>query len=471
MPRRRLVVCAPTNKAVSVLAKRFLAAATDTYGCTVNMILVGDDDKLLESKKNSPLRPHYVYSWHTKVLEEFGVIATFFDPKSEESPNLSRQDLLKKAIGLQRRVVRSLVQLPEKEKKKIDELCKGLSQKKLDGTSLFHLANDAYRAVERLPHDAIENDIMGSADVIFCTLCSSASRVMKLAKASSIEALIVDEAAAATEPDLYIPFHLIPSRLLVVGDPKQLPSTVLSDRAKKLGLDVSLQERLMNHCKYDYTMLNVQYRMHPEISAFPSRHFYNGLILDGDNVMAPVYGYAHLFHGRPYAFLQVDGIEAKGTEKSTCNHIEADVVVDLVRQLADHNDESWCRSVDRLRIITFYTEQVVLLRKKLSDAGLKDVLVATVDSSQGCEADVVIVSLVRTNSSGFLKDDRRMNVALTRARHQLLCVGNVSRYPSMEAAYTLHHIAADAQTRNAIVDIRTERPAKKAKTFIALEHV
>ena len=128
---------------------------------------------------------------------------------------------------------------------------------------------------------AVEFDLMKSADVIFCTLCSSASRVMSLT-GESIEALIVDEAAAATEPDLYIPFHLRPTRLLIVGDPKQLPSTVLSDRAKGFGLDVSLQERLMIHCSYDFTMLNVQYRMHPEISSFPSRRFYNSQLRDGD---------------------------------------------------------------------------------------------------------------------------------------------------------------------------------------------
>ena len=90
------------------------------------------------------------------------------------------------------------------------------------------------------------------------------------------------------------------------------------------------------------------------------------------------------------------------------------------------------------------------------------------DSSQGCEADVVIVSLVSSASVGLLKNDRRMNVALTRARHQLVCVGNVFRYPSMETAYTLHHLASDARSRNAIrvVDPCTgsERPAKRTKT-------
>jgi superfamily I DNA and/or RNA helicase len=118
-------------------------------------------------------------------------------------------------------------------------LCKGLADPKCGRTvSLFYLATHASNAIGGLKGDAAEFDLMKSADVVFCTLlCSSASRVTMRLTGESIEALIVDEAAAATEPDLYIPFHLRPSRLLVVRDPNQLPSTVLSDQAKGLGLD------------------------------------------------------------------------------------------------------------------------------------------------------------------------------------------------------------------------------------------
>lgn len=463
-PGRRLIVCAPTNKAVSVLANRFLSAATDSYGCTVNMILVGDDDKLLESKKNSPLRPYYVYSWLTKVLKDFGAIATFFDEKNEALRKYSRRDMLTKALGLKRRVLRSLTSLPADNvvEKPINELCAGLERQTLDRRSLFRLAREAQKAVKELPIEAVLTDLMSSADVIFCTLCSAASRVMDYSRGSTIEALIVDEAAAATEPDLYIPLHLGPSRLLLVGDPKQLPSTVLSDRAKKLGLNISLQERLMNRCTYCYTMLNVQYRMHPEISSFPSRHFYNGMILDGDNVRSRGDVNSTLLDGRPYIFRQVDGTETPSGE-SRCNPEEASIVLGLVKQLVERTDKSWCCSVDHLRIITFYTAQVAVLKKLLFKADLKDVLVATVDSSQGCEADIVIISLVRTLSSGFLKDDRRMNVALTRARHQLVCVGNVQSYPFMPDAYTLRHLATDAQTRGAIAHVPVAPAAKKQR--------
>jgi superfamily I DNA and/or RNA helicase len=144
--------------------------------------------------------------------------------------------------------------------------------------------------------------------------------------------------------------------------------------------------------------------------------------------------------------------------------MEANAVVDLVKELV-HESEQYRSSVQMLRIITFYTAQVFLIRKMLDNAGFNYVLVAAVDSSQGCEADVVIVSLVRSVSAGFLKDDSRMNVALTRARYQLVCVGNVARYSSMEAAHTLHHLAVDARDRNAIVEkeVCIDRPVKRIK--------
>ncbi|OEU17912.1 hypothetical protein FRACYDRAFT_164706, partial [Fragilariopsis cylindrus CCMP1102] len=81
---------------------------------------------------------------------------------------------------------------------------------------------------------------------------------------------------------------------------------------------------------------------------------------------------------------------------------------------------------DKIRIITFYSAQVATLKQMLhKEGGMSNVLVATVDSSQGCEADIVILSFVRTsNNAGFLKDNRRMNVALTRAKYKLICLGN-----------------------------------------------
>jgi superfamily I DNA and/or RNA helicase len=139
-------------------------------------------------------------------------------------------------------------------------------------------------------------------------------------------------------------------------------------------------------------------------------------------------GAANILNGQVYSFLQVTGRERQANSGSFENEAEAEAVVTLVQELQSassshhHNGGRW-NSADRIRIITFYQAQVALLKRLLQQKRLGDIVVATVDSSQGCEADVVIVSFVRSKgtaytsgrtSVGFLSDDRRMNVALTR---------------------------------------------------------
>jgi superfamily I DNA and/or RNA helicase len=184
-------------------------------------------------------------------------------------------------------------------------------------------------------------------------------------KTSRIDDLIVDEAAAATEPELCIPLHLRPKRLLAVGDPLQLPATVLSRRAMDLGLAKSLHERLMHKCEFDYVMLNVQYRMSCQISAFPSARFYKSQIGNGPNVSAPSYlNGARLLQQLPYCLLQVEGTEEQGVGGSYCNRLEANKVADLIvdlRNIAQRESSHgalW-HTADRIRVITFYQAQSV----------------------------------------------------------------------------------------------------------------
>jgi hypothetical protein len=166
-----------------------------------------------------------------------------------------------------------------------------------------------------------------------------------------------------------------------------------------------------------------------------------------------------------YSFLQVDGPEKKQEGGSYSNPQEAQAVVTLVqmiRNAANSNSntrqgEPWY-DPEKLRIITFYQGQVGLIKQLLTRAGLSQVLVATVDSSQGCEADIVLVSFVRSNpgygtvrrSAGFLADDRRINVAMTRARYQLVCVGDAKGTLSQSGAVTLESIVRDAQDRGCV---------------------
>lgn len=178
--------------------------------------------------------------------------------------------------------------------------------------------------------------------------------------------------------------------------------------------------------------------------------------------------------------MQVSGREKQLSCGSYSNAAEAKATVALVRMLRDcsmrqkpHlNQASW-HVQEKIRIITFYQGQVTLLQSMLRQAGLGQVLVATVDSSQGCEADVVIVSFVRSNNhhgrvkraAGFLTDDRRLNVALTRARFQLICIGDAQGTLSLSGAVTLKAVVDDAKTRKCVISLTvdncTESPRNK----------
>jgi superfamily I DNA and/or RNA helicase len=135
--------------------------------------------------------------------------------------------------------------------------------------------------------------------------------------------------------------------------------------------------------------------------------------------------------------------------------------VDLIKTISNRTNP------DHLRIITFYAAQETLTRSKLADRGMKGVLVSTVDSAQGSEADIVILSFVRSEATGFLNDDRRINVALTRARFQL--VGNFRRFPRFQNAATVQRFVSDAIQRKAVQSCAPNQ--QKARSLSTIDFV
>jgi superfamily I DNA and/or RNA helicase len=167
--------------------------------------------------------------------------------------------------------------------------------------------------------------------------------------------LFVDEAAAATEAEMIIPFHLRPNRLLMVGDPKQLPATIMSPKASKFGLERSLLDRLMNDFNDDHIMLDVQYRMKPCISAFPNTAFYNEMLQNSTKVCHRLYhGKIELEGKSSYAFVNVIGEEQRNSNGSYYNISEATAIVNILKQIKGVNRFG----NDIIRIITFYQGQV-----------------------------------------------------------------------------------------------------------------
>jgi len=328
-------------------------------------------------------------------------------------------------------------------------------QKKVERELELALA-DVTHEIQSLDEQKVVQSLLQSADVIFCTLSTAGNMPMR--RTGQVNDLIVDEAAACTEAELLVPLHMKPERLLLVGDPKQLPATGQSPHAIKFGFAQSLQERLMYKNNIDYTILNVQYRMRPEISQWPVAEFYNSQVQDGVNVKEDFYqSDVSLLTGNPYIWVQVSGQEQKDKKMSTFNESEAEAVVALLLDMVDrYNLEDGFFTPDRIRIITFYKAQQDYLRFKLKQYNL-NVTVSTVDASQGCEADITVLSFVRGTSGhmGFIKDVQRLNVAMTRAKFQLVCVGNVDSIADLAERggnLVLRGMAQDALARCQIVE-------------------
>ncbi|KAL1518726.1 hypothetical protein AB1Y20_003013 [Prymnesium parvum] len=279
---------------------------------------------------------------------------------------------------------------------------------------------------------AAQAEMLSSARFVFCTLCVAGSYLVRTM--APVDRLVVDEAAQATEAEALLPLSCAPRRLLLAGDPQQLSCLVCSSAARRGGFDRPLMERLVEVGEAPLCFLETQYRMHPAIASFPSARFYQGRLRNGACTTAAgrearwVAQHGPTWLG-PWALVDVkSGEERRDSLGSICNDAEAAAVALTVLRLRDE----WGVPVDRhssLRVLTFYAAQVRCIRKALRARGVDDAAVSTVDGSQGSEADVVILSLVRANrraAAGFLLDFRRLNVALTRARQALVMFGHVA---------------------------------------------
>ena len=244
-----------------------------------------------------------------------------------------------------------------------------------------------------------------------------------LPKVLEFDFVCIDEAAQALEPQCWLPV-IRAQRLVMAGDPFQLPPTVKSERAAKDGLSITLMEKLLN--RLPTVLLDVQYRMNPHIMAFPNRWFY------GEKLKAHHSTEKRYFkEGSGIVFIDTAGAGFDETYQaetlSVCNVSEAEFIAqhwnELVGEIEDHQKIS-------AALIAPYSEQVRLLNAKFEEvlqSQKQNIRIQTIDSFQGQERDVVVISLVRSNTRneiGFLRDYRRMNVAMTRARYRLVMIGD-----------------------------------------------
>ena len=287
---------------------------------------------------------------------------------------------------------------------------------------LFKEAGELSAWANRLEDLLVENLIDG-AQVITCTLVGS---VHKALGNRTFRTVVIDEAAQALEPASWIPITRA-SKVVLAGDPFQLPPTVKSPEAQRGGLGVTMIEKCLQRF-HSSNLLNVQYRMNHQIMQFSNHWFYHGKLQAAASVANH-----QLDIDQTASVVFIDtagtGFEEQMNEKSMSrfNPEEFQILCEHLYQLiAAHQG----KELPSIAVISPYREHVLYMQDAAAeDSRLSDVSIDinTIDAFQGQERDVVYISLVRSNPKceiGFLSDYRRMNVAMTRARKLLVVVGD-----------------------------------------------
>ena len=335
-----------------------------------------------------------------------------------------------------------------------------LRKNRKKGSENYHQKMDRLKSRAAEIELRINSELFGEARVIACTLVGSAHHLLEGMKFGT---LFIDEAAQALEAACWIPMKRA-SRVILAGDHCQLPPTVKSIAALRAGLGKTLMERIAENKPEVVTLLKIQYRMNDEIMRFSSDWFYGGKVESAPQIKyRSVLDYDH-----PITWIDTSNEENQITiegEDAPEDSASASSAASAANQNSDLNfkeqfvGESFGRinkaeaeltlltlaeyftKIGKQRvleeridvgIISPYRAQVQYLKKLIKKYEFfkpyrRLISVNTVDGFQGQERDVILISLVRSNDEGqigFLKDLRRMNVAMTRARMKLIILGN-----------------------------------------------
>ncbi|KAL2921099.1 putative helicase MAGATAMA 3 [Bienertia sinuspersici] len=323
----------------------------------------------------------------------------------------------------------------------------------------------------------IKSFCLKNATLIFCTASSAAK--LQTEEMEPVEMLIIDEAAQLKECESLIPLQ-VPGlkNAVLIGDDKQLPAMVQSKIAENADFGRSLFERLAKLGQKKH-LLKIQYRMHPSISLFPNKAFYEKQIIDAANVKERNYCKRFLqedIYGT-FSFINVSrGKENFDKGYSPRNLVEAAVVNQIVAKLF----KEYCITGKKVSIgvVSPYKGQVGLLEDKIGkkyvshkDRGFS-VSVRSVDGFQGGEEDIIIISSVRSNGSGsvgFLANHQRTNVALTRARYCLWVVGNGTTL--VQSGSVWRELVVDAKMRGCFYNAQEDTDLDRAMSEVVVTEV
>ncbi|KAL2161236.1 hypothetical protein VTH06DRAFT_8456 [Thermothelomyces fergusii] len=427
-PSKKLLVCAPSNAAVDELVLRLKAGVKTMNGTfhKIEVLRLGRSDAINAAVKDV-------------TLDE--IVKARLDSEINNSGPSDREKLHQEAGQLKGKIAELRPQLEAarasdnralamKLQREFDELKRRQAHigARIDANK--NEGNTFAREVE-IKRRQIQQEILDKAQVLCATLSGSGHEMFKNLNVE-FETVIIDEAAQCVELSALIPLKYGCSKCILVGDPKQLPPTVLSQSAARYGYDQSLFVRMQkNHAK-DVHLLDMQYRMHPEISRFPSQEFYEGLLQDGaDMGRLRVQPWHESELLGPYRFFDVKGSQSRGPKnQSLVNEEELKVAMQLYRRFRT----DYGRAVDlkgKIGIITPYKAQLLRLRQRFTEQygeGItEEIEFNTTDAFQGRECEIIIFSCVRaspTGGIGFMTDIRRMNVGLTRAKSSLWILGD-----------------------------------------------
>ena len=373
---KKILFCAPANAAVDNFCARLLKKG-------IKVVRIGNESKVDES-----VAPAFL----ERLIQKDRAYKSLIDLKDRA------EKIREKAFKFRRNFGKEEYQQRKNLKIELRELQKDI------------------RKIQR----DITNHILKNADVIAGTFYSVQTVAQKL---QPFDVVMVDEAGQAIEPSIWSVARF-GEKLVAAGDELQLPPTIKSRDAEKLGLSVSLLEQAKK-IGYPSHLLKVQYRMNAKIMQFSNEQFYEGE-LSANQSVAKISLSNEEFE--PIEFIDTAGCgfeEYKDPERgSISNEGEAQIVKKIL--------ERFNLSQEKIGIITPYRAQLKLIRAALGEQAK---ISNTVDSFQGQERELIIISMVRSNEAGdigFLKDYRRMNVALTRAQKKLIVIGDSATIGSDE---------------------------------------
>ncbi|NXR71729.1 SETX helicase, partial [Pycnonotus jocosus] len=476
----RFLVCAPSNAAVDELMKKIIIAFKEK--CQNKQEPLGNcgDIKLVrlgpEKSINSEVRG---FSLDKQV-----------EHRMKRKPGDCDQDIQKKKEALDQKLdllsrERAMHKCEKRENQMLnDEIGRLAKERQQLASQLKEVRGHSQK---------VQADIILESDIICCTLSTSGGGLLESAFSRQgldpFSCVIVDEVRQSCEVETLIPLIHRCNKLVLVGDPKQLPPTVKSVKAQQYGYDQSLMARLQRHLEEQVqrnvlrslpvVQLTVQYRMHPDICLFPSNYVYGRTLKTAKAIEENRCSSEWPF--QPYLIFDVaDGREERDND-SYSNPREVKLVMELIRTIKEKRKDLGLR---RIGIITPYSAQKKKIQEQL-DSVFKNNSpgeVDTVDAFQGREKDCIIVSCVRANSSegsllangqanstkgsiGFLASLQRLNVTITRARFSLFILG---RLQTLMEDKNWNHLIQDAQKRGAIIRTTEKNYKKEALRILKL---